>query len=65
MVLDQLGIPWERTHHTLDRYGNTTMATIPLTMGEAVAQGKIQRGDLVVLVAFGAGFTWGSALLRY
>jgi 3-oxoacyl-[acyl-carrier-protein] synthase-3 len=65
MVLDQLGIPWERTHHTLDRLGNTTMATIPLTMGEAVDQGKIKRGDLVVLVAFGAGFTWGASLVRY
>ncbi len=65
MVLDQLKIPWEKTHHTIDRYGNTTMATIPLTMGEAVDLGKVKRGDLVSLVAFGAGFTWGSALIRY
>lgn len=65
MVLEQLKIPWEKTHHTLDRYGNTTMATIPLTMNEAIEQGKIKRGDTVALVAFGAGFTWGSALLKY
>lgn len=65
MVLDQLKIPWEKTHHTLDRYGNTTAATIPLTMNEAIEQGKIKRGDTVALVAFGAGFTWGSALLKY
>jgi 3-oxoacyl-[acyl-carrier-protein] synthase-3 len=65
MVLEQLNIPWSKTHHTLDRLGNTTMATIPITMGEAVEQKKIKRGDLVVLVAFGAGFTWGSALVRY
>jgi 3-oxoacyl-[acyl-carrier-protein] synthase-3 len=65
MVLEQLKIPWEKTHHTIDRYGNTTMATIPLTMDEAVESGKIKRGDLVTLVAFGAGFTWGSALLRF
>ncbi len=65
MVLEQLKIPWEKTHHTIDRLGNTTMATIPLTMGEAVDQEKIKRGDLVALVAFGAGFTWGSALVRY
>ncbi len=65
MVLENLKIPWEKTHHTIDRYGNTTMATIPITMNEAIELGKIKRGDLVALVAFGAGFTWGSALLRY
>jgi len=65
MVLEQLKIPSEKTHHTLDRYGNTTMATIPLTMNEAIEEGKIKRGDTVALVAFGAGFTWGSALLKY
>lgn len=65
MVLEQLKIPWEKTHHTLDKYGNTTMATIPLTMDDALSQGKIKRGDLVALVAFGAGFTWGSALVRF
>jgi len=65
MVLEQLKIPPTKTHNTIERFGNTTMATIPLTMGEAVQLGKIKRGDLVALVAFGAGFTWGSALLRY
>jgi 3-oxoacyl-[acyl-carrier-protein] synthase-3 len=65
MVLEQLGIPFEKTHHTLDRYGNTTMATIPITFDEAVLQGKIKRGDLVAFVAFGSGFTWGANLLRY
>lgn len=65
MVLEQLGIPFAKTHHTLDRYGNTTMATIPLTFDEAVTLGKVKRGDLVAFVAFGAGFTWGANLLRY
>jgi 3-oxoacyl-[acyl-carrier-protein] synthase-3 len=65
MVLNQLEIPFEKTHHTLDRYGNTTMATIPITFDEAVLQGKIKRGDLVLFVAFGAGFTWGASLFRY
>jgi len=46
-------------------YGNTTMATIPITFDEAVLQGKVKRGDLVAFVAFGAGFTWGANLLRY
>jgi 3-oxoacyl-[acyl-carrier-protein] synthase-3 len=65
MVMETLGIPIEKTHHTIDRYGNTTAATIPITMDEAVGKGLIKRGDLVAFVAFGSGFTWGSALLRY
>ena len=65
MVMDSLKLPPEKTHNTLQKYGNTTMATIPITMDEALQQGKIQRGDLVVLVAFGAGFTWGATLLKY
>lgn len=65
MVLETLGIPDEKTHNTLERYGNTTMATIPITFDEAVQLGKIKRGDLVAFVAFGAGFTWGATLLRY
>jgi 3-oxoacyl-[acyl-carrier-protein] synthase-3 len=65
MVLKQLDIPFEKTHHTLDRYGNTTMATIPITFDEAVQEGKIKRGDTVLFVAFGAGFTWGANLIKY
>lgn len=65
MVLEHLGIPPEKTHNTLDRYGNTTACTIPLTLDEALREGKIKRGDLVAFVAFGSGFTWGASLLRY
>lgn len=65
MVLDQLGIPKEKSHNTLDRYGNTTACTIPLTLDEALREGKIKRGDLVAFVAFGSGFTWGASLLRF
>lgn len=65
MVLEQLGIPHSKTHHTMIHYGNTTAASIPLTFHEALKLGKIKRGDLVALTAFGSGFTWGSALLRY
>lgn len=64
-VLDQFKIPESKTHYTLDRYGNTTAATIPLTMGEAVELGKIKRGDLILWVAFGSGFAWGATLMRY
>ena len=65
MVLEMLGLPASKTHHTLDRYGNTTAATIPITMNEALEKGLIQRGQLVAYIAFGSGFTWGSALARY
>lgn len=65
MILQGLKIPLEKSHHTIQKYGNTTMATIPITMSEAIDEGKIKRGDLVCLVAFGAGFTWGSTLLRF
>jgi 3-oxoacyl-[acyl-carrier-protein] synthase III len=64
-VQKALGLPDSKIHNNIDRYGNTTAATIPLCMDEALRLGKIRRGDLVCLVAFGAGFTWGSALLRW
>ena len=64
MVLEQLGIPPEKTHNSLDRYGNTTACTIPLTLHEAIEQKKVSPGDLVAFVAFGSGFTWGASLLR-
>jgi len=50
---------------TVDRHGNTSAASVPLALDEAVRDGRIQRGDLLLLEAFGAGFTWGSALIRY
>lgn len=65
MVLNEVKIPWEKTHHTIDRYGNTTSVTIPITLNEAFELGKVKRGDLLAFTAFGAGFTWGSALLRF
>jgi len=50
---------------TVDRHGNTSAASVPLALDEAVRDGRIQRGDLLLLEAFGGGFTWGSALIRY
>ncbi len=64
-VMQHLGISEDKTHYTIDHYGNTTSATIPITFDEAVLKKKIKRGDLVALTAFGTGFTWGSALVRY
>jgi len=65
MVAKQLGIPEEKVFNTIDRFGNTTAATIPLGMDEAVKAGKLKRGMLVASAAFGSGFTWSSALFRY
>ena len=64
-VAKSLGLPPEKMHNNIRKYGNTTSATIPLCMKEAVDIGKIKPGDLVCLAAFGAGLTWGSAILRY
>ncbi len=65
MVAQMIGIPAEKTHNNIMKYGNTTAASIPICMHEAIELGKIQPGDLVCLVGFGAGLTWGSAFLRY
>ena len=59
------GLPPERVFNNIQRYGNTTAATIPICMSEAVEQGKLRRGDLVLTLAFGAGFTWGGNLIRW
>ncbi len=50
---------------TVDRHGNTSSASVPLALDEAIRDGRIKRGDLLMLEAFGGGFTWGSALIRY
>ena len=64
-IAEYLELPPERFFVNLDRYGNTSAASIPLALDEAHRAGRIRRGDLVLLVAFGAGLTYGSALLRW
>ena len=65
MVAQMIGMPADKTHNNIQKYGNTTAASIPICMHEAIELGKIEPGNLVCLVAFGAGLTWGSAFLRY
>jgi 3-oxoacyl-[acyl-carrier-protein] synthase-3 len=65
MVASQLGIPAEKVFNTIDRFGNTTAATIPIGLDEAVKTGRLKPGMLVVSAAFGSGFTWASALYRW
>ena len=61
----RLDMPMERVIVTVDRHGNTSAGSVPLALDEAVRSGRVQRGQLVLLEAFGGGFTWGSVLLRY
>jgi 3-oxoacyl-[acyl-carrier-protein] synthase-3 len=61
----RLGMTMERVVLTVDRHGNTSAASVPLALDEAVRDGRIQPGHLLLLEAFGAGFTWGSALVRW
>jgi len=64
-VAGRLGLPLDKVMLNLDRYGNTSAASIPIALDEAVQQGRIREGSLVMLGAFGAGLTWASALLRW
>ena len=61
----KLGLPPEKVIVTVDRHANTSAASVPLAFDAAVKDGRIKRGDLVVLEAMGGGFTWGAAVLRY
>jgi 3-oxoacyl-[acyl-carrier-protein] synthase-3 len=61
----KLGLPSEKCIVTVDRHGNTSAASIPLALDEAVRSGRIRRGDLVLLEGVGGGFTWGATLLKY
>ncbi len=65
MVARNLKIPVEKVIRNIDRFGNTTAASIPIALDEAVKEGKIKKGDIVVLTAFGSGFTWASAVIRW
>ena len=61
----KLGLPPERVVVTVDRHANTSAASIPLALEVAVSDGRIKRGDLVLLEAIGGGLTWGASLVRW
>ena len=65
MVQKQLGLRDDQVFNNIQRYGNTTAASIPLALHEAIEAGKLKRGDLLVLTAFGAGLTWAAAAIRW
>ena len=61
----KLGMPMERVIQTVRDHGNTSAASVPMALDVAVRDGRIQRGDTLLMAAFGGGFTWGSALIKY
>ncbi|MDB5234867.1 MAG: 3-oxoacyl-ACP synthase, partial [Hymenobacter sp.] len=64
-VQQKMGLTDDKVFSNIQRYGNTTAASVPIALSEAVEQGKIKRGDVVCLAAFGSGFTWASALMKW
>ena len=64
-VAKRLDIPIEKVYLTIEKYGNISSATVPIALNEAVRNGSIQRGDLVILTAFGGGLTWGGSCIRW
>lgn len=65
MVQRRLGLSDDQVVNNIQRYGNTTAATIPIALAEAVREGRLAEGDLLALAAFGSGFTWGASLIRW
>ena len=61
----KLGVPEEKFYSNIQRYGNTTAASIPIALSEIVEQGTLREGDLLMMIAFGAGFTWGAIVIRW
>jgi len=60
-----LGASEDQVFSNLERYGNTSAASVAIALDEAVEQGKVERGDLILLLVFGAGLTWGAAIIEW
>jgi 3-oxoacyl-[acyl-carrier-protein] synthase-3 len=65
IVADRLGIPMSKVITNLADYGNTSAASIPLALDEAVRSGKVKKGDVIACAGFGAGLSWGAAILKW
>jgi len=61
----RLGLPTEKVFRNISKYGNTTAASIPIALSEALEQGLIRENNLLCIAAFGSGFTWGASLIRW
>lgn len=64
-TMEKLGLPMEKAFVNIDKYGNTSSASIPIAIDEARKEGRLSKGDIVMLVAFGGGLTWGSSVIRW
>jgi len=64
-IAQRLELPLEKVYSNIHRYGNTTAASIPLAMADALEEDKFRKGDYLILAAFGSGFTWASAAIRW
>ena len=64
-VRERLGLPEEKVFLNIHNYGNTSSASIPVAFDEAVREGRLERGDFVLLTAMGAGLAWGTIILRW
>jgi 3-oxoacyl-[acyl-carrier-protein] synthase-3 len=65
MIQRGLALRDDQVYNNIERYGNTTSATIPIALDECVRSGRVRPGDLLVLTAFGSGFLWGSVAIRW
>jgi len=61
----QLGVPEEKFYSNIQRYGNTTAGSLPIALSETLEQGLVKEGSLIMMVAFGSGFTWGANIIRW
>ena len=64
-AMEQVGLPMDLVYINIDRYGNTSAASVPIALREALEAGRLEKGKLVVMPAFGAGMAWGHLLLRW
>jgi 3-oxoacyl-[acyl-carrier-protein] synthase-3 len=65
MAQRTLGLRDDQVYTNIQKYGNTTAASVPIALHEALSEGRLRRGDLLILTAFGSGFTWASAAIRW
>ncbi|HIJ79629.1 MAG: ketoacyl-ACP synthase III [Desulfobulbaceae bacterium] len=64
-LVDRLGVPAEKVYINVQKYGNTSAATVPIALDEANREGRLQQGDLLLICTFGGGFTWGATVIRW
>ena len=64
-LAEKMGIPADKVFSNIHKYGNTSAASIPIALYEAIKEGKVKKGDYILLTAFGGGLTWGAVVLKY